>query len=88
MSRRDEILRNIERIERGIEALEDYRFELESNYRPAGDRIRLWRVINVFLTLRQIDRQVYGLRLRLNAARNCYRQMQDYEVRRPVESSR
>ena len=88
MSRRDEILRNIERIERGIEALEDYRFELEANYRPAGDRIRLWRVINIFLTLRQIDRQVYGLRLRLNAARNCYRQIQGREARGTVKSGR
>lgn len=74
--RQQELLKNLERVEKSIEQLLIYRAEVDASFRMVRGRIRAGKAIRVFLTLRQIDRQLHQLELRRNAVLNCCRYLQ------------
>lgn len=84
-TKEDNLLSNIELVERQISGLQNYLYEVESY----PEQIELWprikRSISLFLLKRQIMRQVQYLHLRRRMFRNCYVYVYKEEPRgRPV----
>lgn len=88
MAKTENLLREIEQLERQIEAFRDYLREAELYPEQVDAWSRLRRTIALFLLRREVSRQIYQLQLRLNAARNCYRFAEKREGTRKLVGTR
>lgn len=88
MAKTDNILREIELLERQIEAFGDYLREAELYPEPADAWGRIKRAVSLFLLRQDVARQVHQLRLRHNAALNCLRYAEKLENSREPAGTR